>query len=50
MKILERLFSSKKEDKKPELGRNDVCWCGSGIKYKRCHLGKDQEKKRNKTL
>jgi uncharacterized protein len=18
-------------------GRNDVCWCGSGKKYKRCH-------------
>ncbi|WP_418888473.1 SEC-C metal-binding domain-containing protein [Mycolicibacterium neoaurum] len=19
------------------LGRNEVCWCGSGVKYKRCH-------------
>ncbi|MET7770260.1 SEC-C domain-containing protein [Nocardia sp. NPDC005366] len=24
----------------PELGRNDRCWCGSGRKYKSCHLGK----------
>jgi uncharacterized protein YecA (UPF0149 family) len=22
-------------------GRNDVCWCGSGKKYKKCHLGRD---------
>jgi hypothetical protein len=22
-------------------GRNDPCWCGSGRKYKRCHLGED---------
>ncbi|TCN58082.1 SEC-C motif-containing protein [Rhodococcus sp. SMB37] len=24
----------------PELGRNDRCWCGSGHKYKVCHLGR----------
>ncbi|TQF73920.1 hypothetical protein FK531_04390 [Rhodococcus spelaei] len=24
----------------PGLGRNDRCWCGSGKKYKACHLGK----------
>jgi hypothetical protein len=23
------------------IGRNDPCWCGSGKKYKKCHLGKD---------
>jgi methionyl aminopeptidase len=23
------------------MGRNDPCWCGSGLKYKKCHLGKD---------
>ncbi|WP_341513778.1 SEC-C domain-containing protein [Rhodococcus qingshengii] len=27
----------------PELGRNDKCWCGSGRKYKVCHLGKADE-------
>jgi hypothetical protein len=25
-----------------KIGRNDPCWCGSGKKYKKCHLGKDQ--------
>jgi hypothetical protein len=25
----------------PKLGRNDPCWCGSGQKYKKCHLGQD---------
>jgi preprotein translocase subunit SecA len=24
------------------LGRNDLCWCGSGKKYKLCHLAADQ--------
>lgn len=24
-----------------KLGRNQPCWCGSGIKYKRCHLQAD---------
>lgn len=25
---------------RPGLGRNDRCWCGSGRKYKACHLGR----------
>lgn len=25
-----------------KLGRNDPCWCGSGKKYKHCHLRKDR--------
>ncbi len=25
------------ESGKKELGRNDPCWCGSGLKYKKCH-------------
>jgi methionyl aminopeptidase len=28
------------------LSRNDTCWCGSGRKYKRCHLAADQDPKR----
>lgn len=28
---------------KRKLGRNDPCWCGSGVKYKRCHLRVDQQ-------
>ncbi|MBN1656214.1 MAG: preprotein translocase subunit SecA [Deltaproteobacteria bacterium] len=27
---------------KPKVGRNDPCWCGSGKKYKQCHLRSDQ--------
>ena len=25
-------------------GRNDPCWCGSGKKYKKCHLLEDDKK------
>ncbi len=25
----------------PKLGRNDPCWCGSGRKYKNCHMKSD---------
>jgi preprotein translocase subunit SecA len=28
---------------RPKIGRNDPCWCGSGKKYKRCHMRTDQE-------
>jgi len=27
---------------RPDLGRNQPCWCGSGRKYKHCHLGNEQ--------
>jgi hypothetical protein len=27
---------------RPELGRNKPCWCGSGRKYKVCHLNSEQ--------
>jgi hypothetical protein len=26
-----------------KLGRNDPCWCGSGKKYKKCHLDRHKE-------
>lgn len=26
-----------------KIGRNDACWCGSGKKYKNCHLSFDQK-------
>lgn len=29
----------------PRLGRNDPCWCGSGKKYKKCHLSQDEKDK-----
>ena len=25
------------------LNRNDVCWCGSNLKYKKCHLNFDEK-------
>ena len=28
------------------LGRNDPCWCGSGKKYKHCHMKADQSSER----
>lgn len=28
-------------DKK--IGRNDACWCGSGLKYKQCHMEFDKK-------
>ena len=28
------------------IGRNDACHCGSGKKYKKCHLEKDEQKDR----
>ena len=27
---------------KPRIGRNDPCYCGSGKKYKKCHLNQDK--------
>ena len=26
-----------------KIGRNDACWCGSGQKYKRCHMQVDEK-------
>ena len=31
-----------------EIGRNDPCHCGSGKKYKKCHLEKDELKDQKK--
>ncbi|KWX57053.1 SEC-C domain-containing protein [Mycobacterium sp. NAZ190054] len=36
------LLSSHQAEARPDLGRNEPCWCGSGRKYKKCHLGKEQ--------
>lgn len=29
------------------LGRNDLCWCGSGLKYKRCHMNRKKQEPHN---
>jgi hypothetical protein len=26
-----------------KIGRNDPCWCGSGLKYKKCHLDRENQ-------
>jgi hypothetical protein len=26
-----------------KLGRNEPCWCGSGKKYKKCHLDRERQ-------
>ncbi len=28
-------------------GRNEPCWCGSGKKYKKCHLAEDEQEERS---
>ena len=40
-----KLVSPRPPGPQVELGRNDVCWCGSGKKYKRCHLKSDELKR-----
>lgn len=39
-------FFTDEEDTRPAVlpGRNEPCWCGSGMKYKKCHQHEDQEK------
>ncbi len=32
--------------KQQKPGRNDPCWCGSGKKYKNCHMAEDESKER----
>ena len=41
---MSRLFQSNASAVPAEKpGRNEVCWCGSGQKYKKCHLEEDQK-------
>jgi len=44
MGFLRRLFSvsGTPPDSARKLGRNAKCWCGSGQKYKHCHLESDK--------
>lgn len=45
---LKKLFGSGEAKPERKLSRNDLCWCGSGEKYKHCHMEKDEEKNRRK--
>jgi uncharacterized protein YecA (UPF0149 family) len=42
---LKRLLLGPDEQPIPVLGRNQQCWCGSGKKYKACHLATDDRKR-----
>jgi hypothetical protein len=42
---LKRILLGPEQQALPMLGRNDRCWCGSGRKYKACHLASDDRKK-----
>jgi hypothetical protein len=42
---LKRLVLGPEQRAIPVLGRNDRCWCGSGKKYKLCHLASDDRKR-----
>ncbi len=59
MGLFSRFFKSEDEEEQgpvpPDILplRNDLCWCSSGLKYKKCHLEQDQlylEKQRQKAL
>ena len=39
------LLAPRPQPAQAELGRNEVCWCGSGKKYKKCHLKSDELKR-----
>jgi tetratricopeptide (TPR) repeat protein len=39
---LVRLLERFRPAPRPDLGRNQRCWCGSGRKYKVCHLNREQ--------
>lgn len=42
---LKRIIAGPEDEPIPELGRNDRCWCGSGLKYKACHLAADNRRR-----
>jgi hypothetical protein len=42
---LKRILVGPQEDVVSDLGRNDRCWCGSGRKYKTCHMAADDRKR-----
>lgn len=35
-----------RKSSKEKIGRNDPCWCGSGKKYKVCHMKQDERERR----
>jgi hypothetical protein len=39
---LAKTLEQYRSEPRPNIGRNEPCWCGSGRKYKKCHLGHEQ--------
>ncbi len=39
---LVELLEQHRAEPRSDVGRNELCWCGSGRKYKKCHLGREQ--------
>lgn len=48
IEFLNRLFPPRETDTSRQVGRNEPCWCGSGRKYKSCHLQADQKKQQSR--
>jgi uncharacterized protein YecA (UPF0149 family) len=42
IRVLRKLGRQRNPIQKRKLGRNDPCHCGSGRKYKKCHLPIDE--------
>jgi len=42
---LKKLIIGSEPEPIPVLGRNEKCWCGSGRKYKACHMATDDRKR-----
>jgi hypothetical protein len=42
---IKRIVAGPEKRPVPDLGRNDRCWCGSGKKYKGCHLADDERRR-----
>lgn len=45
-KVLNSLHKEDEQVPANRPGRNESCWCGSGKKYKKCHLDADEQKLR----
>ncbi|MCP4896511.1 MAG: hypothetical protein GY906_06000 [bacterium] len=42
---LKKLIVGGEQQPPPDLGRNDICWCGSQRKYKQCHMSSDNQRR-----
>lgn len=47
-KVWDYLNGTERKDQPVLPGRNDLCWCGSGLKYKRCHIEEDEKQRRRR--